>query len=149
MKRISDQQIENRSTEPSSPGRRTFVKTIGAVGAGAAAFSLLSNTVEAQAPAAPDNGMPSGSEQSQGCAASPPGLPGRQDRLARIRPLRLRNGHTDPGNHAFQGAGRRSVRQSRRVGERKAAVCCRCAQASGSWQPVVLARRLLESPAPG
>ncbi len=65
MKRISVEQIESRGTEPSSPSRRTFVKAIGAAGAGAAAFSLLSNTVEAQAPAAPDNGIASGSSRAK------------------------------------------------------------------------------------
>jgi hypothetical protein len=56
---------KNRNTEPSSPGRRTFVKGIGAMGASVAAFPLLSNTVEAQAPAAPDNGIPSGSSRAK------------------------------------------------------------------------------------
>ena len=41
MKKISDQQNKNRNTEPSSPGRRTFVKGIAAMGAGVAAFPLL------------------------------------------------------------------------------------------------------------
>ena len=61
MKKISDQQNKNRNTEPSSPERRSFVKGIAAMGAGVAAFPLLTNTAEAQVPAAPDNGIPSGS----------------------------------------------------------------------------------------
>ena len=61
MKKMSDQPRKNGNTEPSSPERRTFVKGIAAMGAGVAAFPLLTNTAEAQVPAAPDNGIPSGS----------------------------------------------------------------------------------------
>jgi hypothetical protein len=61
MKRIFDQQNENRSSEPSCPGRRTFVKGIAAMGAGAAAFPLLANKAETPFQAASDNGVPSGS----------------------------------------------------------------------------------------
>ena len=64
MKKISDQQNMNRNTEPSFPGRRTFVKGIAAMGAGVAAFPL-STTAGAQAPAAPDNGIPSGSSRAE------------------------------------------------------------------------------------
>jgi pimeloyl-ACP methyl ester carboxylesterase len=65
MKKISDQQDKNRNTEPSFPGRRTFVKGIAAMGAGVAAFPLLTTTAGAQAPAAPDNGIPSGSSRAE------------------------------------------------------------------------------------
>jgi hypothetical protein len=65
MKQGSDQQNEDRNTEPSSPGRRTFVKGIAAVGAGAATFPLLSNAAEAHPPAAPDNRIPSGSGRAE------------------------------------------------------------------------------------
>ena len=71
MKKISDQQNNNRNTEPSSPGRRTFVKGIAAMGAGVAAFPLLTNTAEAQAPAAPDNGIPSGSSRAEVALQAP------------------------------------------------------------------------------
>ena len=63
MKKISGQQNKKRNTEPSSSGRRTFVKGIAAMGAGVAAFPLLSNSVEAQALAAPDIGIPLGSSR--------------------------------------------------------------------------------------
>ena len=63
MKKGSGQQ--NRSTEPSFPGRRTFVKGIAAMGAGVAAFPLFANTAEAQVPAASDNGIPSGSSRAE------------------------------------------------------------------------------------
>ena len=65
MKKISGQQNKKQNTEPSSPGRRTFVKGIAAMGAGVAAFPLLTKTAEAQAPAAPDNGIPSGSSKAE------------------------------------------------------------------------------------
>ena len=61
MKKISREQKNNRNTEPSSPGRRTFIKKITAMGAGVAALPLLTNVAEAQPPAIPDNGSPSGS----------------------------------------------------------------------------------------
>ena len=61
MMRMSREQNNNRNNEPSSPGRRTFVKGIAAMGAGVTAFPLLTNMAEAQAPATPDNRTPSGS----------------------------------------------------------------------------------------
>jgi len=64
MKKISDQQNKNGDTEPSSPERRTFVKGIAAMGAGVAAFPLLTNTAEAQVPAAADSGIPSRSSRA-------------------------------------------------------------------------------------
>src|ERR1700730_18743538 len=64
MKKISDQQNRARNTGPSSPDRRTFVKGIAAMGAGVAVFPLLTNTAEAQVPAAPDNGIPSASSRA-------------------------------------------------------------------------------------
>jgi len=64
MKKISDEQNKNGNTEPSSPARRTFVKGIAAIGAGVAAFPLLT-PAEAQVPAAPDNGIPSGSSRAE------------------------------------------------------------------------------------
>lgn len=71
MKKISELQNENRNSEPSSPGRRTFVKGIAAMGAGVAAFPLLSNPSEAQAPVAPDNGTPSGSSRAEVALQAP------------------------------------------------------------------------------
>ena len=65
MKKVSDQQNKDRSTEPPFPGRRTFVKGMAAMGAGVAAFPLLTNTAEAQAPASPDNGIPAGSSGAE------------------------------------------------------------------------------------
>jgi pimeloyl-ACP methyl ester carboxylesterase len=62
MKR-SDQQNRNTKTEPSIPGRRTFIKGITAMGAGVAAFPLLTNAAETLPQAAPDNGSPSGSSR--------------------------------------------------------------------------------------
>jgi hypothetical protein len=59
MKKISRAQSNNGNTEPSSPGRRTFVKGIAAMGAGVAAFPRLTSTAEGQVPAAPDIGAPS------------------------------------------------------------------------------------------
>jgi hypothetical protein len=71
MKKISDQQSNNRNAEPSSPARRTFVKGIAAMGAGVAAFPLLTSTTEAQAPAAPDSGIPSGSSRAEVALQAP------------------------------------------------------------------------------
>jgi pimeloyl-ACP methyl ester carboxylesterase len=71
MKKISDQQNKNRNAGVSSPGRRTFVKGIAAMGAGVAAFPLLANTAEAQAQAAPDNGIPSGSSRAEAALQAP------------------------------------------------------------------------------
>src|ERR1019366_5138278 len=65
MMKISDQRDRNRNTEPSSPGRRTFVKGIAAMGAGVAAFPRLTNATDAQVPAGPDNGIPSGSSRAE------------------------------------------------------------------------------------
>src|SRR5271156_5373679 len=65
MKKVSDQQNKDRNTEPSSPGRRTFVKGIAAMGAGVAAFPLLTNTAEAEVPAVPHNGIPGGSGRAE------------------------------------------------------------------------------------
>src|SRR6266542_3236907 len=65
MKKIFDQQNKNGDTEPSFPDRRAFVKSIAALGAGVAAFPLLTNTAEAQVPVAPDNGIPSGSSTAE------------------------------------------------------------------------------------
>ena len=63
--KISDQQDRDRNTEPSSPGRRTFVKGIAAVGAGVAAFPLLTNAADAQVQAALDKRTPSGSSRAE------------------------------------------------------------------------------------
>jgi pimeloyl-ACP methyl ester carboxylesterase len=52
---------KNRNTEPSSPGRRTFIKEITVMGAGVAALPLLAKATEAHPPAARDNGSASGS----------------------------------------------------------------------------------------
>ena len=148
MKKISELQNENRNSEPSSPGRRTFVKGIAAMGAGVAAFPLLSNPSEAQAPVAPDNGTPSGSSGAE--VALQAGFSGRQDRLARIRPIRLRHGQSDLRDHSFQSAG--SEQQSGNVGARiNGKIRCIVVvarQAGGSRQAMVVARRLLESSAP-
>jgi len=62
--KISDQQNRNKNTGPSSPGRRTFVKGIAAVGAGVAAFPLLTNTADAQVQAATDKRIPSESSRA-------------------------------------------------------------------------------------
>lgn len=64
MNKISDRQIRNGNTEPQSPGRRTFVKGVAAMGAGVAAFPLLTNRAEAQASATPGNGLASGSSRT-------------------------------------------------------------------------------------
>src|ERR1700722_15984328 len=71
MKKISDQPSKNRNTEPSSPERRTFVKGIAAMGAGVAAFPLLSNTAEAQVPSAHDNAAPSGTGRAEVALQAP------------------------------------------------------------------------------
>jgi hypothetical protein len=63
--KISDQQDRDRITEPSSPGRRTFVKGIAAVGAGVAAFPLSTNTADAQVQAATDKRIPSESSRAE------------------------------------------------------------------------------------
>jgi pimeloyl-ACP methyl ester carboxylesterase len=65
MKKISDEQNKNGNTEPSSAARRTFVKGIAAMGAGVAAFPLLTNPAEAQVPVAPDNGIPSEASRAE------------------------------------------------------------------------------------
>ena len=61
MKKMSAQPRKSGNAKPSSPARRSFVKGIAAMGAGVAAFPLLTITAEAQVPAASDNGIPSGS----------------------------------------------------------------------------------------
>jgi hypothetical protein len=78
MTKISDQQNKDRNTEPSSPGRRTFVKGIAAMGAGVAAFPLLTNTAEAEVPAAPDNGIPAGSSRAEATLQVPLAFQGEQ-----------------------------------------------------------------------
>jgi hypothetical protein len=65
MKKVSDQQSNDRNTEPSFPGRRTFVKCIAAMGAGVAAFPLLTGAAEAQVPASPDNRVPAGPSRAE------------------------------------------------------------------------------------
>src|SRR3954454_6032004 len=65
MKKIPDQQDKNVDTEPSSPDRRTFVKGMAAMGAGVAAFPLLTNTAEAQLPAAADKDISTGSSAAE------------------------------------------------------------------------------------
>ena len=65
MKKISRAQIKNGNTEPSSLGRRTFIKGITAMGAGVVALPLLTNETEAQPPGAPDNGFLSGSSRTE------------------------------------------------------------------------------------
>src|ERR1700692_4809470 len=62
--KITEQRNRNRNTGPSSPGRRTFVKGVAAVGAGVAAFPLLTDTADAQVPAAPEKRIPSGSSRA-------------------------------------------------------------------------------------
>jgi pimeloyl-ACP methyl ester carboxylesterase len=71
MKKIFDQQNKNRKAEPASPERRAFVKGIAAMGAGVAAFPLLTSTAEAQAPAVPDSGIPSGSSRAEVALQAP------------------------------------------------------------------------------
>jgi pimeloyl-ACP methyl ester carboxylesterase len=71
LKKISREQNNSWNTEPSSPGRRTFVKGIAAMGAGVAAFPLLTNTAEAQVPAAHDNAIPSGPGRADVALQSP------------------------------------------------------------------------------
>src|ERR1700751_5248595 len=65
MKKIFDNQNKNRDAEPSFPDRRTFVKGIAAMGAGVAAFPLLTTTTEAQVPAAAGKGIASGSSRAE------------------------------------------------------------------------------------
>jgi hypothetical protein len=62
--KISDRPNRKRNAEPSSPGRRTFVKGLAAVGAGVAAFPLLTNTADARVPSALDEGVTSGSSRA-------------------------------------------------------------------------------------
>ena len=62
--KISEQQNRKRNTGPSSPGRRTFVKGIAAVGAGVAAFPLLTNRADAQVPAATEKRIQPGSTRA-------------------------------------------------------------------------------------
>jgi pimeloyl-ACP methyl ester carboxylesterase len=62
--KVSDQQNRNKNTDPSSPGRRTVVKGIAALGAGVAASPLLTKTADAQAPAASDKRVASGSSRA-------------------------------------------------------------------------------------
>ena len=64
MKKMSAQTRKNGNVAPSSPARRSFVKGIVAMGAGVAAFPLLTNTAEAQVPAAADSGIPSRSSRA-------------------------------------------------------------------------------------
>ena len=71
MWKISGKQNNSRNTEPSSLGRRTFVKGIAAVGAGVAAFPLLTNTAEAQDLATPDKRTASGSIGAGGEVQAP------------------------------------------------------------------------------
>ncbi len=71
MKKMSRDQDNTKNIEPSSPGRRTFVKAIAAMGAGVAALPLLTNTAEAQAPAAPDGRILSGSSRADVALQSP------------------------------------------------------------------------------
>jgi pimeloyl-ACP methyl ester carboxylesterase len=61
MKKMSAQPRKSGNAKPSSPARRSFVKGIAAMGAGVAAFPLLTITAEAQVPAPSDSGIPSGS----------------------------------------------------------------------------------------
>lgn len=69
MNGVSDQQT-SRNIEPSSPGRRTFVKSIAAIGAGAATFSRFTTTAEAQARAA-GRQLPSESSGAAGALEAP------------------------------------------------------------------------------
>jgi pimeloyl-ACP methyl ester carboxylesterase len=69
VKQISDQQ-SNSVVEPLSPGRRTFVKGIAAMGAGVAAFPLLTTTAEAKA-LVPDSRFPSESSGAVGALQVP------------------------------------------------------------------------------
>ena len=59
MKKMFDRQNKNRDAGPSCPERRTFVKGMAVMGAGVAASPLLTNTAEAQVPAAADKGTAS------------------------------------------------------------------------------------------
>ncbi len=55
MKKTSEQQTRSGRGEPSSRGRRRFVKGMAAVGAGIAAFPLMTSSTEAYGPAATDS----------------------------------------------------------------------------------------------
>jgi pimeloyl-ACP methyl ester carboxylesterase len=63
---LSDQQNRIRDSEPSSPGRRTFVKSIAALGAGVAALPLVTDTADAQVLSATDESIPVGSSRAGG-----------------------------------------------------------------------------------
>jgi pimeloyl-ACP methyl ester carboxylesterase len=76
MRKMNRAQNNNGNTEPSSPGRRAFVKGISAMGAGVAAFPLLTSAAEAQVPAAPDNGIPSGSSGAKAVLQAPSAFQG-------------------------------------------------------------------------
>lgn len=70
MKRF-DRQNRNRNTELLSPGRRTFVKSVAAIGAGVAAFPLLTNTADAQVPSALDKKFPPGPSRTEVAEQAP------------------------------------------------------------------------------
>jgi len=67
----SREQNDYGNTKPSSQGRRTFVKSIAAMGAGVAAFPLLSHTAEAQTQAAPGNAISSGPSRAEVALQAP------------------------------------------------------------------------------
>jgi pimeloyl-ACP methyl ester carboxylesterase len=69
VKTISDQQ-SNSNVEPSSPGRRTFVKGMAAMGAGVAAFPLMTTAAEAKA-LATSNLLPSEFNGAVGALQAP------------------------------------------------------------------------------
>jgi len=92
MKKISDQPNKNGNSEPSSPERRTFVKGIAALGAGVAAFPLLTNPAEGQVPAAPNNGIPSGSSRAEVALQVPRAFQGDEIDWHGFDRLRLRDG---------------------------------------------------------
>lgn len=71
MNTISDRRDKKLNAEPSSPDRRTFVKGIAAIGAGVVALPLLTNTAEAQSPAAPDNSVSSGPGRTETALHAP------------------------------------------------------------------------------
>jgi hypothetical protein len=70
MKKMSDLQ-NNRNIEPPSPGRRTFVKGIAAIGAGVATFPLMTTPAEAKILAAADNSIPSQSTGTEVALQTP------------------------------------------------------------------------------
>ncbi|MGC1462540.1 MAG: twin-arginine translocation signal domain-containing protein [Terracidiphilus sp.] len=70
MKKMSDLQ-DNRNIEPPSPGRRTFVKGIAAIGAGVATFPLMTTPAEAKTLAAADNPNPSQSNGAEVALQTP------------------------------------------------------------------------------